>query len=92
MAIILKALAVAGLLASATTLATAAPANMSPISGGLQTDIIQVHGDHRDCRRDRFGWHRHNRWGERRTCREWDGRGRRPNACVRVGPLWYCDY
>ena len=28
----------------------------------------------------------------RRLCREWRGEGRRPDSCVRVGPLWYCDY
>ena len=92
MSVILKALAAAGLLASATTLAAAAPAQPSSMPGGVSSNLIQVHGDHRDCRRDRRGWHRHNRWGERRACRRWDGRGRRPNACVQVGPIWYCDY
>jgi len=86
----LKTLAVAALLASGTTFAVAAPANMSQIPGGVHSNIIQVHGNHADCRRDRHGWHRHNRWGERRACRRWDGRGRRPGACVQVGPIWYC--
>ncbi|MBN9260238.1 MAG: hypothetical protein J0I57_22055 [Hyphomicrobium sp.] len=86
----LKAFAAAAMLASASTFAAAAPANMSHMPGGVSSDIIQVHGNHADCRRDRGGWHRHNRFGERRACRRWDGRGRRPGACVQVGPVWYC--
>ncbi len=94
MTVVLKALAAVAMLASATSLATAAPttSNVGQLPGGVHSDIIQVHGDHRSCQRDRRGWHRHNRWGERRSCRRWDGRGRRPDTCVRVGPIWYCDY
>ncbi|MFN3743574.1 MAG: hypothetical protein ACK4TL_02600 [Hyphomicrobiaceae bacterium] len=92
MTIVLKTLAAAAILASAATLASAAPANLGQLPDGVRTELIQVHGNHRSCQRDRRGWHRHNRWGERRTCRRWDGRGKRPAACVRVGPIWYCDY
>jgi hypothetical protein len=92
MSFALKALAAAGLLASATTLAVAAPAHPSSMPDGARSNIIQVHGYHRDCQRDRRGWHRHNRRGERRQCRRWDGRGRRPDVCVQVGPIYYCDY
>jgi hypothetical protein len=46
----------------------------------------------RTCRRGPGGWYRINRFGERRPCRNWDGRGRRPDACVKVGPVWLCDY
>ncbi len=87
----MKALAAAAVLASASTFAVAAPANVGQVvPGGVRSDIIQVHGNHADCRRDRHGWHRHNRWGERRSCRRWDGRGPRPATCVRAGPIWYC--
>jgi len=87
-----KALAAAALLASTASTASAVPANIGQLSEGLNRDIIRVHGDHRSCQLDRRGWHRHNRYGERRPCREWRGEGRRPEHCVRVGPLWYCDY
>jgi hypothetical protein len=53
---------------------------------------VKVHGDHRRCERDRRGWHRMNRNGERRPCREWRGQGRRPDSCVKFGPVWYCEY
>ncbi len=92
MAIVLKALAAAAFFGASATLAAAAPANnMSQIPSGVSSELLQqVHGDHRSCQRDRRGWHRHNRWGERRACRRWDGRGKRPGACVQVGPIWYC--
>jgi hypothetical protein len=82
----------AAVLAITGSMAVAAPANISPLADGLNSSVIQVHGNHRSCERDRRGWHRHNQWGERRPCRRWDGRGPRPNACVRVGPIFYCDY
>jgi hypothetical protein len=87
----LKALAAAGLLAGSASLANAAPVSVGqPL--GLTNDLVQVHGNHRSCERGARGWHRHNRMGERRPCREWRGQGRRPDYCVRVGPVWYCDY
>jgi len=93
MSVVLKALAAAAMLASATSLAAApAPSSINQLPGDARGLIVQVHGDHASCRRDRRGWHRHNRWGERRSCRRWDGRGKRPDLCVRVGPIWYCDY
>jgi hypothetical protein len=88
----LKILAVAGLLTAAATLANAGPASLGTPGDSLNNGVILVHGNHRACERDRHGWHRHNRFGERRPCRVWHGRGRRPDYCVRVGPLWYCDY
>ena len=88
----LKTLAAAALFAATASLANAAPLNAPQYLDGLSSDVVQVHGDHRDCRRGRYGWHRHNRYGERRECREWRGEGRRPDACVRVGPVWICDY
>jgi len=87
----LKTLAAAGFLAAAASAASAAPANLSLVPDGVSNDLVRVHGFHRDCRRDGWGWHRHNRHGERRECREWDGRGRRPDYCVKVGPIWYCE-
>lgn len=88
----LKAFTAAALLAASASLANAAPANMSPIPDGVMNGVIKVHGSHRVCARGRRGWHRHNRFGERRPCREWRGRGQRPDSCVKVGPLWFCDY
>jgi hypothetical protein len=88
-----KALASAALIVASTGFAAAAPANVGQLPGGVRTDlVIPVHGFHRSCQRGPGGWHRHNRYGERRLCRRWDGRGRRPNACVQVGPIYYCDY
>jgi hypothetical protein len=88
----LKTLAAGALLAVAASAAGAAPANMSQLPDGVSNDVVRVHGYHRSCERGPGGWHRHNRYGERRPCREWSGGGRRPDYCVRVGPVWYCDY
>lgn len=89
---LLKAAAAAAILAATASLANAAPPNMSPMPEGIGSGVTKTHGDHRVCARDRRGWHRHNRFGERRPCREWRGRGARPDSCVRVGPIWLCDY
>jgi hypothetical protein len=72
--------------------AGAAPSNVGQVPEGLSNGVVQVHGNHRSCERGPGGWHRHNQFGERRPCREWHGRGRRPDACVKFGPVWYCDY
>jgi len=89
----LKTMAAAVLLAAAASMANAAaPANMSQMPDGAGSNVVRVHGDHRSCERGPGGWHRHNRNGERRPCREWRGEGRRPDSCVRFGPVWYCDY
>jgi len=73
-------------------MASAVPANIAQPPEGLSSDIVRIHGNHRSCERGPGGWHRHNRYGERRPCREWRGQGRRPDYCVRVGPIYYCDY
>jgi hypothetical protein len=88
----LKLLAAAGLLAASATFANAAPANVGSVADGVSTALTPVDGFHRGCRRGRGGWHRHNRFGERRSCRVWRGYGRRPDSCVRFGPVWYCEY
>jgi hypothetical protein len=72
-------------------MASAGPAAVQ-LPDGLNNGIVQVHGAHRSCQRGPGGWHRHNRDGERRECREWRGGGRRPDSCVRAGPVWFCDY
>ena len=87
-----KTLAAAVLLAATASVASAVPASVSKLPVGVSSEVVLVHGNHRSCERGRRGWHRHNRYGERRPCREWRGNGRRPDYCVRVGPLWYCDY
>jgi len=80
------------LLAGTASMANAGLAAATKLPEGLNNDVIQVHGFHRSCQRGPGGWHRHNRFGEWRPCREWRGGGPRPDACVRVGPIWYCDY
>jgi hypothetical protein len=90
-------LALSGMVGGMVLLATgsaaiAAPTGMVAVQSGVSSDLVLVHGNHRSCQRGSGGWHRHNRFGERRPCRRWDGRGRRPDACVKFGPIWYCDY
>jgi len=88
----LKTLAAAGLLASAATMASAATGSFGQVADGVSNNLVQIHGSHRSCERGGGGWHRHNRFGERRACREWRGEGRRPDSCVRFGRAWFCDY
>lgn len=88
----LKTLAATALLAATASIASAAPGAVGPVADGLSNGVVLVHGNHRSCERGPGGWHRHNRYGERRPCREWRGSGRRPDSCVRFGPIWYCDY
>jgi len=89
---ILKMAAAGAVLTAAASVVSAAPSSTPVEPLGLSNGVIKVHGNHRSCQRDRRGWHRHNRRGERRQCREWRGSGRRPDHCVRVGPVWFCDY
>jgi hypothetical protein len=88
----IKVLALTGVFAAAASVAGAAPSNIGQMPEGVSNGVVQVHGNHRSCERGPGGWHRHNQFGERRPCREWHGRGRRPDACVKFGPVWYCDY
>jgi hypothetical protein len=88
-----KTLASAAILAATAALASAGPVpNVGDMGRGPASSVLKVHGFHQHCEHDRYGWHRHNQWGERRRCREWRGRGPRPDFCVRVGALWVCDY
>ena len=82
-----KTLAAAGLLAAAASVASAAPASIGQISDGMNisNNLVRVHGNHRSCERGARGWHRHNRFGERRPCREWHGRDRRPDSSSESG-------
>jgi hypothetical protein len=85
------AMVISGILAfSALSVARAAPPGVAPIVGVIESNVTQIHRQHPSCQRDGRGWHRHNSWGERRSCRRWDGRGRRPSGCVRVGGIWLC--
>jgi len=88
----LRILAAASLLAATASISNAAPLNVGQEPGEVSNDLVQVHGGHRSCERGPGGWHRHNRYGERRLCREWRGGGRRPDYCVRVGGVYFCDY
>jgi hypothetical protein len=88
----LKVLAAGAILAGAPHVASASPADAGLQLRGLGGQATRVHGDHRSCQRRSGEWHRHNRYGERRSCRPWHGKGRRPEACVKFGPIWYCDY
>ena len=89
---LVKMAAAGALLAASASMAGATPPTAPAQPLGMDNGIVKVHGDHASCQRDRRGWHRHNRFGERRQCREWRGSGRRPDHCVRVGPVWFCDY
>jgi len=88
---ILMKLAAASLLAMTAFGASAAPPT-GHFARGVENELVRVHGAHRSCERGPYGWHRHNRYGERRSCREWRGEGRRPDYCIRVGRVYYCDY
>src|SRR4029450_4305197 len=68
----LKALGATVLFAATASIAGAAPARMGHTPEGLSNDVIQVHGYHRSCQRGPGGWHRHNREGDWRPCRQWD--------------------
>ncbi len=89
----LTSAAAAGLLALTVHTVHAAPIQGAPAGvTAPESNIIAVHGFHRDCRRDPWGWHRHGKYGNRRACRPWRGKGKRPDYCVKVGPLYYCDF
>ena len=87
----MKVLAAAAMFAVVGGGAQAAP-DIGKAATGVTDGLIKVHGEHRRCERGPNGWHRHNREGERRPCREWRGQGRRPDSCVKLGPVWYCEY
>lgn len=44
---------------------------------GAASEIIQVHGKHKSCRRDRYGWHRSTVWGRLSCVPEWRKRHHR---------------
>jgi hypothetical protein len=77
------------ILAAALSLASAAiPASAAPLVTGAaepeaasSTGIVKIHGVHRDCEAGRYGWHRHNRYGERIACG-------RPGVGIYLGPRW----
>lgn len=84
------------ILAMSASFASAAPAtNLGNVGTSVMDGLTEVHGRHQACRRDRRGWHRHVRrrgdW-QRRSCRQWRGRGPRPRDCVKVGPVYFCDH
>lgn len=66
-------------LAGALSLALFAPAlQAAPLgaagnasSAGASSEVIQVHGIHGSCQRDRFGWHRSYIWGRQRCVPAW---------------------
>ena len=88
----IKYLAAAGMFAAFAGSSQAAPTSVGDAGTGVTDGLVKVHGEHRRCERGPNGWHRHNRDGERRQCREWRGQGRRPDSCVKLGPVWFCDY
>ena len=51
----------------AAPLGAAAPAPAADVS----SNVIQVHGLHSVCRRDRFGWHRSHVWGRTHCAPPW---------------------
>jgi hypothetical protein len=52
-------------------------AQAAPLGGaghgsvGVSSEVIQVHGLHSSCKRDRFGWHRSYVWGRQRCAPQW---------------------
>jgi len=64
-----------GLLALGVVAGTGNAAPLTGATNGLlaakaeTSNVIQVHGRHSSCRRDRFGWHRSPRHGVRTFCR-----------------------
>jgi hypothetical protein len=89
----LQAVAVAAFLAVAAPLAgEAAIGTIRGAAPAPDSSVLKVHGFHQHCARDRYGWHRHNQWGERRLCRRWRGYGPRPDFCIQIGPIWICEY
>lgn len=78
---------------------TASAASFSPATSAvspmhdLTKGVIKVHGCHRQCARGPRGWHRHVGPNcVRRICRPWKGQGRRPDYCVKIGKIMYCEY
>ncbi len=67
-----------GFLASA---AQAAPLGAAGTTSetGASSEVIQVHGLHSACRRDRFGWHRSYVWGRQRCVPVWLHHHHRPH-------------
>lgn len=90
----IKLLAAAGALLASASIAGAAPTSTPGQSAPNVGDgLTRVHGCHASCERGPRGWHRHaGNNCRRRPCREWRGKGRRPDSCVKVGPVWFCDY
>jgi hypothetical protein len=88
-----KILIAAGLLGASAAVASAAPSSIGQVNSNVGDGFIKVHGCHANCPRGPGGWHRHvgNRC-EGRLCRAWHGCGKRPDYCVKVGNLWYCEY
>lgn len=88
----IRALIAASTLALGVGASSAAPVNVGAGVAPPQSPIVKVHGNHQDCRRGPRGWHRHTWEGKRRPCRVWRGEGKRPDLCIKLGPIWYCDY
>jgi hypothetical protein len=59
-----------GFLASAAQAAPLGGAGKASATGA-SSEIIQVHGLHSSCQRDRFGWHRSYIWGRQRCGPTW---------------------
>jgi hypothetical protein len=89
----MKILAAAGFLAASAMAASASPSSVGQMGSGVTDGLIKVHRCHASCERGRNGWHRHvGNNCARRACRPWRGKGRRPENCVKFGPVWYCEY
>ncbi|MBN8911174.1 MAG: hypothetical protein J0H65_03775 [Rhizobiales bacterium] len=67
-----------GFLASAAQAAPLGAAG-SASATGASTEVIQVHGLHSSCQRDRFGWHRAYIWGRQRCAPAWMKHHHRPH-------------
>lgn len=70
--------ALAGLAGALSFALLATSAQAAPLGAAGQatsavaaSEVIQVHGLHSSCQRDRFGWHRSYLWGRQRCAPVW---------------------
>ena len=59
-----------------TAASAASLSGFGAVASGTDAGIVKIHGVHRSCDSDRFGWHRSPWWGDRDSCRSHWGWGR----------------
>ena len=58
-----------------TAASAASLSGFGAVTSGTDAGIVKIHGVHRSCESDRFGWHRSPWWGDRDSCRSHWGWG-----------------